>query len=253
MPFKRNCRRVLKKEVIKPGSTSNAASKLDAAKTSNFLFLSSQTINKRLQHIRCQNIKSHPENSGRNFSTPYDHKYKKRPIPTVQISTPMESTIEPQVMASLTMTDSEREIAYAKESDGDLTFYHNKMKKINDLMNWSDKFHNDHINFIKQYKNIIMMHPKMNTPDDGQSIKKKKNKLTLEHKIEPGDDMPTVNSPDHLEEWKKNIDFPLKRWVNINPNLSVPLINPKWPRLDTIPDTAFDSEQAGPSKNHFIA
>ncbi|RGB40153.1 hypothetical protein C1646_664046 [Rhizophagus diaphanus] len=173
---------VLKKEVVKPGGTSNVASKLDAAKTSNFLLLPSQTINKRIQHIRFQDIKPYPEKSGLNFSTPYDHKYKKRLKSTEQISKSKEITIEPQVMASPTMTDSERKIADAKESGWDPTFYYNKMKKINNLMNWSDKFHKDRINFIKQYNNIAMNHPKMNTPDDGQS-KKKNNKLTLEDKM----------------------------------------------------------------------
>ncbi|RGB29052.1 hypothetical protein C1646_767094 [Rhizophagus diaphanus] len=158
--------RVLKKEVVKPGGTSNVVSKLGTAKISNFLFLPSQTINKRIWHIRIQDIKLYPENSDLNFFIPYDHKYKKRPKPTEQSSKSKEITIEPQVMVSPTMTDSEREIANAKESGWDPTFYYNKMKKINNLMNWSDKFHKNRTDFVKQYDRIIMKHSNKNTPDD---------------------------------------------------------------------------------------
>ncbi|RGB30590.1 hypothetical protein C1646_765156 [Rhizophagus diaphanus] len=271
--FERNCRRVLKKEVVKPGGNSNVASKLGTAKTSNFLFLPSQTINKRIHHIRIQDIKLYPENSGLNFSTPYDHKYKKRPNPPEQRSKSKEITIEPQVMVSPTMTDSEREIANAKELGWDPTFFCNKMKKINNLMNWSDKFHKDRTNFVKQYDRIIMKHTNKNTPDDGQS--KKKYKLTLKDKLSTlyfrflgltipnnrkrtqkhlpierlgEEDKPAVIRPYRPKERKINKDFPLKRWVDINLNLSEPSINPKWSCLDTTPDTAFDSKQARPSK-----
>ncbi|RGB40038.1 hypothetical protein C1646_801148, partial [Rhizophagus diaphanus] len=179
--FERNCRRVLKKEVVKPGGTSNVASKLGTAKTSNFLFLPLQTINKRIQHIRIQDIKLSPENLGLTFSTPYDHKYKKRLNPPEHRGKSKEITIEPQVMVSPTMTDSEREIANAKESGWDPKFYYNKIKKINNLMNWSDKFHKDRTNFVKEYDRIMMKYTNKNTPDDGQS--KKKHKFTLEDEM----------------------------------------------------------------------
>ncbi|RGB26307.1 hypothetical protein C1646_770585 [Rhizophagus diaphanus] len=108
--FERNCRRVLKKEVIKPGGTSNAASKLGAAKTSNFLFLPSHTINKRLSHLRFQDIKTYPEHSGLNFSTLYDHRYKKKLTPVERPAISKAVTIEPQVIAPPTMTNAERPI-----------------------------------------------------------------------------------------------------------------------------------------------
>ncbi|RGB29136.1 hypothetical protein C1646_672696 [Rhizophagus diaphanus] len=85
--FERNCRRVLKKEVIKPGGTSNVSSKLGAVKRSNFLFLPSQIINKRIGHLRFKHIKCHPADSGLNFSTPYDNRYKKRLKTTIKIDT----------------------------------------------------------------------------------------------------------------------------------------------------------------------
>lgn len=84
--FERNCRRVLNKEVVKPGSTSNVASKLGAAKVSNFLFLPSQSINKKIWHIRIKHIKRYPNNSDLNFSTPHDRKYTYRSNSTEEIS-----------------------------------------------------------------------------------------------------------------------------------------------------------------------
>ncbi|RGB27594.1 hypothetical protein C1646_673869 [Rhizophagus diaphanus] len=176
--FECTCRRVLKKEVIKPGGTSNVASKLGAARISNFLFLPSQTINKRIQHIRIQNIKHHPENPDLAFSTPFDHKYKKRLKCTEQSSTLTEITIELQVVVLFTKSDSNTESAKAISTGWDSTFYFNKMKKINNLMNWSDKFHKDKTDFVKQYDRIITKHSNMNTPDDKKS--KKKHTLTFE-------------------------------------------------------------------------
>ncbi|RGB38583.1 hypothetical protein C1646_812539 [Rhizophagus diaphanus] len=156
---------VLKKEVIKPGGTSNVASKLGTAKTSNFLFLPSQTINKRLLHLCFQDIKTYPENSGFNFSTPYDHRYKKRLKPVEQsvileavtiepqvIAPPTKTIterpviseaviIEPQVIAPPTMTDAKGKTIQAKKSGRDLTVCCNNSKKVKNLMNWYDKFH----------------------------------------------------------------------------------------------------------------
>ncbi|RGB23071.1 hypothetical protein C1646_775059 [Rhizophagus diaphanus] len=171
--FERNCHRVLTKEVIKPGGTSNTASKLGAAKTSNFLFLPSHSINKRIQHIRFQDIKRYPKNSDRNFSTPYNHRYKNRLSLPEQTGELKEMTIEPQVIVPPTMTDSEKEIASAKEAGWDPTHYYNKKEKIKNLMNWCDKFHKDRTEFVKQYDRIIEKHSNTNTPDDGQRKKKK--------------------------------------------------------------------------------
>ncbi|RGB21321.1 hypothetical protein C1646_778364 [Rhizophagus diaphanus] len=165
--FERNCCRVLKKEVTKPGGNSNVTSKLGTARTSNFLFLPLQTINKRLQHLRFKDIKRYPENSGLNFSTPYNHKYKNRLNLPEQTGESKEMTIEPQVIVPPTMTDSEIEIAKANEAGWDPTSYFKKMNKIKNLMNWSDKFHKDRIEFVKQHDRIIMKHTNMNTPDDG--------------------------------------------------------------------------------------
>lgn len=85
-------------------------------------------------------------------------------------------------MASPTKADSERKIIHAKESGQDPTLSDNKMKKVKNLMNWCDKFHQERINFTKEYDNIVKNHPKMNTPNEGQS-KKNKKKPTLEDKL----------------------------------------------------------------------
>ncbi|RGB37542.1 hypothetical protein C1646_756788 [Rhizophagus diaphanus] len=229
--FERNCRRVLNKEVIKPGGTSNVASKFGAAKTSNFLFLPSQTIKKRIQHIRIQDIKLHPENSDLTFSTPFDYRYKKRPKCTEQSSTSMEIITKPQVVVSPTKGGSDTESAKAKTAGWDPIFYFNKMKRIRDLTNWSDKFHKDRTEFVKQHDRIMMKHSNKNAPNDGKR---------------PGDDLTEEYIP--YQEKVREIDqnFPLKRWVDINLNIAVPLTNPKQSRLDAT--TAFDSEQAGLSK-----
>ncbi|RGB27224.1 hypothetical protein C1646_769387 [Rhizophagus diaphanus] len=70
--FERNCRRVLRNEVIKPGGISNTTSKLGAAKASNFLFLKSQKINRKLRHLKFKHVKSNPDGLGCSFSTPSD-------------------------------------------------------------------------------------------------------------------------------------------------------------------------------------
>ncbi|RGB32675.1 hypothetical protein C1646_669969 [Rhizophagus diaphanus] len=70
--FERNCRRVLRKEVIKPGGISNATSKLGAVKASNFLFLKSQKINRKLYHLKYKHIKPNPDGSGCSFFMPSD-------------------------------------------------------------------------------------------------------------------------------------------------------------------------------------
>ncbi|RGB34912.1 hypothetical protein C1646_786036 [Rhizophagus diaphanus] len=169
--FERNCRRVLKKEVIKPDGISNVASRLGAARTSNFLFLPSHTIKKRIQHIRIQDIKHYPDSSDRNFSMPFDHKYKKRPKRTEQSSTSMEITTEPQVVISSTETVPDMKSEKAKSVGSDPLHFSNN--KIKNLMNWCDKFHKDRTEFVKQYDRIIKKHADTNIPDDGQHVKKK--------------------------------------------------------------------------------
>ncbi|RGB28504.1 hypothetical protein C1646_767724 [Rhizophagus diaphanus] len=224
--FERNCHRVLKKEVVKPGGTSNTASKLGAAKASNFLFLPSQTINKRIWHIRNKHIKCYPDNSDLNFSTPHDRKYKKRsksPEQRRMSTLSTETTIEPQVVVSPTMTDAEWELAVTTDCD---------------------KFHKDRTEFVKQHDRIVRKYSNFNPPNDGQS--KKKLKLTLEDEMRTlYARLPGLIIPNNRKQRQINKYFPLKRWVNINPNISIPLNNPKWSCLDT--NTTFDSEQAGPS------
>ncbi|RGB27411.1 hypothetical protein C1646_769143 [Rhizophagus diaphanus] len=164
--------KILKKEVIKLGGTSNVASKLGAAKASNFLFLPSQTINKRIQHIRIKHIKCYPENPDLNFPTPHDRIYKKRSIPPEQKSIPEEITIEPPVMVPPTMTDSEREI--------------------------------DRTEFVKHYDRITMKHSNPNIPNDGQS--KKKHKLTLEDEMRTlYARLPGLTIPNNRKRTKKSL------------------------------------------------
>ncbi|RGB41441.1 hypothetical protein C1646_663041 [Rhizophagus diaphanus] len=87
--------------------------------------------------------------------------------------------IEPQVIIPPTMTDSEKEIANALEAGWDPTHYYKKKEKIKNLMNWSDKFHKDRTEFVKQYDRIITKYTNINMPNDGQC--KKKHKVLLEY------------------------------------------------------------------------
>ncbi|PKY63101.1 hypothetical protein RhiirA4_490981 [Rhizophagus irregularis] len=89
--FERPCRRVLSSENIKPGGTSNHATKLAAARKNKFLFLNSQTLRIGLRHLKFNKIGSLSSQQDYPFNIPYYNHVNTRqrpedsPVPVIPI------------------------------------------------------------------------------------------------------------------------------------------------------------------------
>ncbi|RGB34214.1 hypothetical protein C1646_760815 [Rhizophagus diaphanus] len=261
--FERNCHRVLSKEVIKPGGTSNIASKLGAAKASNFLFLKSQKINRKVQHLKYKHIKPSSDGSCCSFSTPSDVLNLKTQKQATIVARPENIKTTPVVEATVVARPENIQIPPVVV---DKPVVHTvepfrPLPKFRVPENYQDIVPPDPIYDKKEcfQRNEIVEH----TPSDGDKFHKSKQEkdakyhgMSIKHFLRrrrqthgPQQDSKGKSAifEDYLSSDTIAIEScPLKRWVDINPNLSVLMNTPK--RSHQVTHTTIDSEQAGPSK-----
>ncbi|RGB25358.1 hypothetical protein C1646_771849 [Rhizophagus diaphanus] len=242
--FERNCRKVLRMEVIKLEGTSSVSSKLGTAKRANFLFLKSQKINHKIQHLRYKKVGSISDSSDYDFSI--SHHFN-----LIRFRTTFDSYCDDQCKTTV------KEVSYYGTSTKHLEL---RQKMVHFLTDWNNEFHshmtlynNIFSRINKKYAGtnrlkfemdiLLATYVNISIPTNKQYCNAHYTGLVHDFK---GNSFPV--NPYTSSDTADLESHPFKRDVNINSNLSSHLKTSKRSHQALSSTIALDSEQAGPLK-----